>query len=215
MQNQKLISNFQQNSNNYFFMSKSTITLIVIGAVVLLLGFMGCGGYNGMVTKDQEAKSAWAKVQSQYQRRMDLIPNLVSTVKGYAEFEKSTLTAVIEARASATKMTVNADDLSPEKIKQFQASQGQLSAALGRLMVVSEQYPNLKANDQFISLQAELAGTENRIAVARNDFNDAVQSFNSSVKSFPTVLFSGLFGFKEKGYFEADAAADKAPSVKF
>ncbi|MEY2830009.1 MAG: hypothetical protein RIQ33_1867 [Bacteroidota bacterium] len=196
-------------------MSKSTITLIVIGAVVLLLGFMGCGGYNGMVTKDQEAKSAWAKVQSQYQRRMDLIPNLVSTVKGYAEFEKSTLTAVIEARASATKMTVNADDLSPEKIKQFQASQGQLSAALGRLMVVSEQYPNLKANDQFISLQAELSGTENRIAVARNDFNDAVQSFNSTIKSFPAVLFSGLFGFKEKGYFEADAAAEKAPSVKF
>jgi LemA protein len=215
MQNQKLISNFQQNSNNYFFMSKSTITLIVIGAVVLLLGFMGCGGYNGMVTKDQEAKSAWAKVQSQYQRRMDLIPNLVSTVKGYAEFEKSTLTAVIEARASATKMTVNADDLSPEKIKQFQASQGQLSAALGRLMVVSEQYPNLKANDQFISLQAELSGTENRIAVARNDFNDAVQSFNSTIKSFPAVLFSSLFGFKEKGYFEADAAAEKAPSVKF
>ncbi|MFM2224626.1 MAG: hypothetical protein RJA07_828 [Bacteroidota bacterium] len=196
-------------------MSKSTITLIVIGAVVLILGFMGCGGYNGMVKNDQEVKSSWAKVQSQYQRRLDLIPNLVSTVKGYAEFEKSTLTAVIEARASASKITVNADDLSPEKLKQFQASQGQLSQALGRLMVVSEQYPNLKANDNFMSLQAELAGTENRIAVARNDFNDVVKMYNSSIKTFPAVLFSGMFGFKEKGFFEAEAAAEKAPSVKF
>jgi LemA protein len=196
-------------------MSKSTITLIVIGAVVLILGFMGCGGYNGMVKNDQEVKSSWAKVQSQYQRRLDLIPNLVSTVKGYAEFEKSTLTAVIEARASASKITVNADDLTPEKLKQFQASQGQLSQALGRLMVVSEQYPNLKANDNFMSLQAELAGTENRIAVARNDFNDVVKMYNSSIKTFPAVLFSGMFGFKEKGFFEAEAAAEKAPSVKF
>jgi LemA protein len=196
-------------------MSKSTITLIIIGAVVLILGFMGCGGYNGMVKNDQEVKSSWAKVQSQYQRRLDLIPNLVSTVKGYAEFEKSTLTAVIEARASASKITVNADDLSPEKLKQFQASQGQLSQALGRLMVVSEQYPNLKANDNFMSLQAELAGTENRIAVARNDFNDVVKMYNSSIKTFPAVLFSGMFGFKEKGFFEAEAAAEKAPSVKF
>ncbi|MEY4877173.1 MAG: hypothetical protein RI955_1159 [Bacteroidota bacterium] len=196
-------------------MSKSTITLIVIGAVVLILGFMGCGGYNGMVKNDQEVKSSWAKVQSQYQRRLDLIPNLVSTVKGYAEFEKSTLTAVIEARASASKITVNADDLTPEKLKQFQASQGQLSQALGRLMVVSEQYPNLKANDNFMSLQAELAGTENRIAVARNDFNDVVKMYNSSIKTFPAVIFSGMFGFKEKGFFEAEAAAEKAPSVKF
>jgi LemA protein len=196
-------------------MSKSTITLIVIGAVVLILGFMGCGGYNGMVKNDQEVKSSWAKVQSQYQRRLDLIPNLVSTVKGYAEFEKSTLTAVIEARASASKITVNADDLTPEKLKQFQASQGQLSQALGRLMVVSEQYPNLKANDNFMSLQAELAGTENRIAVARNDFNDVVKMYNSSIKTFPAVLFSSMFGFKEKGFFEAEAAAEKAPSVKF
>ncbi|MEN9521658.1 MAG: hypothetical protein RL065_35 [Bacteroidota bacterium] len=196
-------------------MSKSTITLIVIGAVVLILGFMGCGGYNGMVKNDQEVKSAWAKVQSQYQRRLDLIPNLVSTVKGYAEFEKSTLTAVIEARASASKITVNPDDLTPEKLKQFQASQGQLSQALGRLMVVSEQYPNLKANDNFMSLQAELSGTENRIAVARNDFNDVVKIYNSSIKTFPAVIFSGMFGFKEKGFFEADAAAEKAPSVKF
>ena len=196
-------------------MNRSTITLIVIGAIVLILGFAGCGGYNGMVRNDQDAKSAWAKVQSQYQRRMDLIPNLVSTVKGYADFEKSTLTAVIEARASATKITVNADDLSPEKIKQFQASQGQLSQALGRLMMVSEQYPNLKANDQFLSLQAELSGTENRIAVARNDFNDAIKTYNTGIKTFPAALFSGMFGFHEKGYFEAEAAAEKAPSVKF
>ena len=196
-------------------MNRSTITLIVVGVIVLILGFTGCGGYNGMVSKDQDVKSAWAKVQSQYQRRMDLIPNLVSTVKGYADFEKSTLTAVIEARASATKITVNADDLSPEKIKQFQASQGQLSQALGRLMVVSEQYPNLKANDQFLSLQAELSGTENRISTARNDFNDAVKIYNTAIKTFPAVVFSGMFGFKEKGFFEAEAAAEKAPTVKF
>ncbi len=196
-------------------MNRSTITLIVVGVIVLILGFTGCGGYNGMVSKDQDVKNAWAKVQSQYQRRLDLIPNLVNTVKGYADFEKSTLTAVIEARASATKLTVNADDLSPEKIKQFQASQGQLSQALGRLMVVSEQYPDLKANDQFLSLQAELAGTENRISTARNDFNDAVKIYNTAIRTFPAVLFSGMFGFKEKGFFEAEAAAEKAPSVKF
>ena len=196
-------------------MNRSTITLIVVGVIVLILGFTGCGGYNGMVSKDQDVKNAWAKVQSQYQRRLDLIPNLVNTVKGYADFEKSTLTAVIEARASATKLTVNADDLSPEKIKQFQASQGQLSQALGRLMVVSEQYPDLKANDQFLSLQAELAGTENRLSTARNDFNDAVKIYNTAIRTFPAVLFSGMFGFKEKGFFEAEAAAEKAPSVKF
>ncbi len=196
-------------------MTSTTRNLLIFGGIALLLLFVGCGRYNGMVAKDQEVKSSWAKVQSQYQRRMDLIPNLVSTVKGYADFEKSTLTAVIEARASATKLTVNADDLSPEKIKQFQASQGQLSQALGRLMVVSEQYPNLKANDQFLSLQAELSGTENRIAVARNDFNSVVQDYNTFIRTFPNSLFSGMFGFKEKGYFEADAAAEKAPSVKF
>jgi LemA protein len=194
-------------------MNRSTITLIVIGVIVLILGFAGCGGYNGMVRNNQEVKNSWAKVQSAYQRRMDLIPNLVNTVKGYADFEKSTLTAVIEARASATKLTVNADDLSPEKIKQFQASQGQLSQALGRLMVVSEQYPDLKANDQFLSLQAELSGTENRINTARNDFNDAVKIYNNTIKTFPAVLFSGMFGFTEKGYFEADAAAEKAPVI--
>ncbi len=196
-------------------MTSTTRNLLIFGGIALLLLFVGCGRYNGMVTKDQDVKSSWAKVQSQYQRRMDLIPNLVSTVKGYADFEKSTLSAVIEARASATKLTVNADDLSPEKIKQFQASQGQLSQALGRLMVVSEQYPNLKANDQFLSLQAELSGTENRIAVARNDFNSTVQDYNTFIKTFPNSLFSGMFGFKEKGYFEADAAAEKAPPVKF
>ena len=196
-------------------MQPDKLLVIVVGVIVLILGFTGCGGYNGMVSKDQDVKNAWAKVQSQYQRRLDLIPNLVNTVKGYADFEKSTLTAVIEARASATKLTVNADDLSPEKIKQFQASQGQLSQALGRLMVVSEQYPDLKANDQFLSLQAELAGTENRISTARNDFNDAVKIYNTAIRTFPAVLFSGMFGFKEKGFFEAEAAAEKAPSVKF
>ncbi len=187
---------------------------LVASLLIAVISLNSCG-YNSGVSKDQAAKSAWANVENQYQRRMDLIPNLVATVKGYADFEQKTLTDVIEARAKATQITVKADDLSPEKIKQFQESQGQLSQALGRLMMVSEQYPNLKANDQFLSLQAELAGTENRIAVARKDFNDAVMDFNATIKSFPNVMFSGLFGFKEKGYFTADAGANKAPSVRF
>jgi len=188
--------------------------LIIIGAVILVMALFGGCGYNGMVNQDQSAKSAWAQVENQYQRRTDLIGNLVNTVKGYADFEQKTLTDVIEARASATKITVNADDLSPEKIRAFQQSQGQLSQALGRLMVVSEQYPNLKASEQFIMLQSELSGTENRIATARMDFNNAVQSYNTSVKTFPNVLFSGIMGFHEKGYFQAEAGANKAPKIE-
>jgi LemA protein len=159
--------------------------------------------------------NAWAGVQSDYQRRSDLIPNLVATVKGAADFEKTTLTQVIEARAKATQMTVNAQDLTPEKLQQFQQSQGQLSQALGRLMVVSEQYPQLKANENFKSLQDQLEGTENRIKVSRNNFNSAVTDYNTRVTNFPGNLFAKMFGFKERPMFQADAAAQNAPKVQF
>lgn len=196
-------------------MSTKNITLIVIGALILMLGYTGCNGYNGLIKQDENVNNAWNKVQSDYQRRSDLIPNLVNTVKGEANFEQGTLTKVIEARASATQMKVDAKDLTPEKLQQFQASQGQLSQALGRLLVVSEQYPNLRANDAFRGLQAQLEGTENRIKVARNDFNDAIQTYNVKVRSFPMNIFSGMFGFKAKEGFKAEAGSEKAPEVKF
>ncbi len=196
-------------------MNTKNLTLIVILAAVLLLGGCGCGQYNTLVTQDETVKNAWNNVQSDYQRRADLIPNLVATVKGEASFEQSTLTQVIQARASATQMKVDANDLTPEKLQQFQQSQGQLSQALGRLMVVSEQYPNLRANDAFRGLQAQLEGTENRIKVARNDFNKAVQDYNVSVRKFPATIFAGMMGFKPRTGFTADAGSEKAPSVKF
>ena len=196
-------------------MSTRNITLIVIAGLILILGWSGCNGYNGLVTQDETVNNAWNKVQSDYQRRSDLIPNLVNTVKGEANFEQTTLTKVIEARASATQMKVDAKDLTPEKLQQFQASQGQLSQALGRLLVVSEQYPNLRANEAFRGLQAQLEGTENRIKVARNDFNDAIQAYNVKVRTFPMNLFAGMFGFKTREGFKAEVGAEKAPDVKF
>ena len=168
-----------------------------------------------MVQLDENVKGKWGQVQTQYQRRADLIPNLVATVKGAANFEKSTLTAVIEARAKATSVQVDPTKLTPESIQQFQAAQGQLSSALGRLLAVSEAYPQLKANESFMGLQAQLEGTENRITVARKDFNDAVQQFNTKVRSFPANLTAKMFGFSEKGYFTAEAGSDKAPTVQF
>lgn len=196
-------------------MSTRNIVLISIVAFILLLGGCGCSGYNGLVQKDQNVKSKWANVESDYQRRSDLVPNLVNTVKGAANFEQETLTQVIEARSKATQTTVNAGDLSPEKIAAFQKAQGELSGAIGRLLVSVERYPELKATEAFRDLQAQLEGTENRIKVSRNDFNAAVQDYNTSVKKFPMVLFSGIFGFTEKGYFTADAGAEKAPTVDF
>ncbi len=196
-------------------MSTRNIVLISIVAFILLLGGCGCSGYNGLVQKDQNVKSKWANVESDYQRRADLIPNLVNTVKGAANFEQETITAVIEARSKATQTTVNANDLSPEKIAEFQKAQGQLSGAIGRLLVSVERYPELKATEAFRDLQAQLEGTENRIKVSRNDFNAAVQDYNTSVKKFPMVLFSGLFGFNEKGYFTAEAGSEKVPTVDF
>lgn len=185
-----------------------------IAAFVAITSLSSCG-YNSMVKLDENVKSKWGTVQTQYQRRADLIPNLVNTVKGAAKFEQSTLTAVVEARAKATQMTVKADDLSPESIKKYQEAQGQLSQALGKLLSITENYPELKATDQFRDLSAQLEGTENRITVARKDFNDAVQEYNSKIRSFPTNLTAGMFGFKQKGYFEADATAKDAPKVEF
>jgi LemA protein len=191
------------------------LTLIIILAAILILGGCGCGSYNSLVQQDETVKNAWNKVQSDYQRRADLIPNLVNTVKGEANFEQTTLTNVIQARASATQIMVDPNDLTPEKVQQFQAAQGQLSQALGRLLAVSEAYPNLRANDAFRGLQAQLEGTENRIKVARNDFNDAVQTYNTKVRSFPTNIFAGMMGFSQRQGFAAEAGAEKAPEVKF
>ena len=196
-------------------MKSSNLILIVILAAVLILGGCGCGQYNGLVQQDEVVKNAWNNVQSDYQRRADLIPNLVNTVKGEANFEQTTLTQVIEARASATQMRVNPDDLTPENIEKYQKSQGQLSQALGRLLMVSEQYPTLRANDAFRGLQAQLEGTENRIKVARNDFNGAIQTYNTQVRKFPTNLFAGIMGFKQRQGFAAEAGSEKAPEVKF
>ena len=196
-------------------MNTKNLTLIVIAALVLLLGGCGCSGYNGLVQQDETVKKAWNNVQSDYQRRSDLIPNLVSTIKGEANFEQTTLTNVIQARASATQIKLDAKDLSPEKIKEFQAAQGQLSQALGKLMVLTENYPNLKANEAFRGLQAQLEGTENRIKVARNDFNAAVADYNIKARSFPMNILAGLTGFKPKEGFQAEAGSEKAPEVKF
>ncbi len=189
---------------------------ISIIAITLLAGtLLSSCGYNTFVTGEENVKQAWAQVENQYQRRADLIPNLVSTVKGYAAHESSTLEGVIEARAKATRVTVNADDLSPEAIAKYQEAQGQVSSALGRLMAIAESYPDLKANQNFLELQAQLEGTENRISVERQRFNTAVQSYNTSLRRFPNLLFAKLFGFKEHGYFQAAEGAATAPTVQF
>jgi len=168
-----------------------------------------------MVQMDENVKAKWGAVESQYQRRADLIPNLVNTVKGVANFEKSTLVDVTNARARATSIQVDPTKLTPETIQKYQAAQGQLSTALGRLLVASENYPQLKANDNFTALQAQLEGTENRINIARLDFNSAVQEYNSKIRSFPANITAKMFGFTEKGYFQADAGASKVPTVQF
>jgi LemA protein len=196
-------------------MNSKNLGIIIVLGLILLLGGCGCSGYNTMVSQDQNVKSKWGNVQSEYQRRSDLIPNLVNTVKGAADFEKSTLEAVVNARAKATATTIDPANLTPENIAKFQQAQGELSGALSRLLVTIERYPDLKANQNFRDLQAQLEGTENRIKVSRNDFNASVQTFNTTVKSFPNNIFAGMFGFKEKGYFAADAGAEKAPTVDF
>ncbi len=195
--------------------SKGLIIVAIIGFIVLLAGCGGCNTYNSLIGLDENVKNKWAAVQSQYQRRADLIPNLVNTVKGEANFERGTLNDVISARARATQITVNPDDLTPEKVQQFQQAQGQLSQALGRLLMVTENYPNLRANEGFRNLQVQLEGTENRITVARNDFNTSVQEYNTRVRRFPANIFAGMLGFSPKTPFEADAGSQNAPDVDF
>src|SRR3954471_15900995 len=198
--------------------TRNLALIVILGLVVLVGGCVGCGSISFQkrgVALDENVKAKFANVQSEYQRRSDLIPNLVSTVKGEANFEQTTLENVIKARASATQIRVDPNDLTPEKVQQFQAAQGQLSQALGRLLVVTENYPNLRANDAFRGLQAQLEGTENRIKTSRNDFNDAVQTYNTKVRTFPTNIFAGMMGFRPRSGFTADAGAERAPDVKF
>ena len=192
--------------------------LIVIGSIILgvfLLYSFFAGRYNTMVELQTPVDGQWANVQSAYQRRADLIPNLVNTVKGYAEFEKSTLTDVISARAKATSVNIDASKLNAESMKQFQAAQDGLSSSLSRLLVSVEKYPELKANQNFLELQAQLEGTENRINVERNKFNDLVKEYNIYIKKFPNNMLAGLYGMQAKNFFEASAGSDKAPEVKF
>lgn len=196
-------------------MNRSTLILVSILGVVVLILFWGVGAYNRLVGLSEGTESQWANVQSAYQRRADLIPNLVATVKGYAEFEQSTLTQVIEARSKATSVQISADNLTPEKVAEFQKAQSELKGALSRLLVSVERYPDLKANQNFLALQSQLEGTENRINVERDRFNEQVRTFNSAVKRIPTSLVAAIGGFDARGYFEADAAAQEAPDVSF
>ncbi|MBK8558045.1 MAG: LemA family protein [Lewinellaceae bacterium] len=193
---------------------RKILPFVVLGLIVVLV-FSMCGSYNTAVGKDEAVKKSWSQVENQYQRRADLIPNLVNTVKGYADFEKSTLEAVIQARANATKVSINADNLTPENLQQFEQAQGALSGALSRLLVTMERYPDLKANQNFLDLQTQLESTENRISVERKNFNEAVNEYNSYIRRFPTNLLTGIFGFSPKGYFQSAPGNDKAPEVKF
>jgi len=182
---------------------------------VFSANFYGCG-YNSLVQQEEKVNGAWSQVENQYQRRADLIPNLVSTVKGYAEFEKSVLTDVTDARSRVGSVQIKAEDLNdPEKFQKYQEAQDKLSSSLSRLLLVAENYPNLKANENFLQLQSQLEGTENRIAVERKKFNDAVQEYNTSIRSFPTLISAKIFGFKDKSYFKSVAGSEKAPDVKF
>ena len=193
---------------------KKILPLVMIGLVVVLV-FSMCGSYNSAVTKDENLKKAWSQVENQYQRRADLIPNLVNTVKGYANFEQQTLTQVVEARASATQVKIDPNNLTPEAIQRFEQAQQGLSGALGRLLMVTENYPDLKANQNFMDLQKQLEGTENRISVERKNFNEAVQEYNQMIRKFPNNIYMGIFGFSAKGYFQSQAGSEKAPEVKF
>ncbi len=196
-------------------MTKRIVTLFFLFVVLLLLGSFLWGTYNRLVKREENVKMAWSQVENQYQRRADLIPNLVNTVKGYAEHERETLTRVIEARAKATQTTVNADNLNAESLEAFGEAQSELSRALSRLMVVIEKYPDLKANENFILLQGQLEGTENRIAFVRNEFNEAVNKYNVFRRRFPKNLIAMLLGFKRQAYFEAETGSDVAPEVEF
>ena len=191
------------------------ITLLVILGLVLILGVWGCSGYNGLVKQDESVGKAWNNVNSEYQKRSDLVGNLVNTVKGAAKFEQETLTKLVEARAKATSVNLTADQLTPENMAKFQQAQSQMSGALSRLLVVVENYPDLKANQNFLQLQGSLEGIENDVKNSRKTFNDAVNSYNVKVRSFPMNMLSGMFGFHKKEGFKADEGAEKAPKVEF
>ncbi|MDH6356626.1 LemA family protein [Parabacteroides sp. PF5-9] len=197
-------------------MGKSKLLGILIPIVLIVILFVWVKGvYNNMVIQDENVKTAWSQVENQYQRRQDLIPNLVNTVKGYATHESETLEGVVNARAKASQTNINADNLTEESMQQFQAAQGELSSALSRLMVVVERYPDLKANQNFLELQAQLEGTENRISVERMRFNEVAQAYNTYIRQFPNTIFAGMFGFHPKAYFSANPGAEKAPVVTF
>ena len=196
-------------------MKKGCIGLIVLGVIALALFGWVKNSYNGLVADQESVETAWAQVENVYQRRADLIPNLVETVKGYAKHEQETLEGVIEARANATKVTIDPTNMTPEKLKEFQKAQGELGSALGRLIAIQENYPDLKANENFRDLQVQLEGTENRINEARNKYNEAVQKYNVVIRSFPKNILAGMFGFAQMTKFEAEAGAEKAPQVKF
>lgn len=193
-------------------MKKSMIILIVVAVAAIL---WGSTSYNGLVSMDEQVSEQWANVEAQYQRRADLIPNLVNTVKGYATHEKETLEGVIAARSQATQIKVNADELTPEKLAEYQKAQGAISSALGKLLMISEKYPELKANQNFQELQAQLEGTENRINVARINFNKTAKEFNTQIRRFPKNILAGMFGFEKRAYFEASEGAEQAPKVEF
>lgn len=197
---------------NITFMKK---TWIIIIAVIAVIAIYGVSSYNSMVSQEEAVGTAWSNVENQYQRRADLIPNLVNTVKGYAAHEKETFDAVVSARAKATQTTVSIDDLTPEKMEAYLRAQGEVGSALSRLLAVTENYPELKANENFQTLQAQLEGTENRISVERRNFNDVARAYNTSIRRFPKNIFAGMFGFEKRPYFEAQEGAEKAPEVKF
>lgn len=193
-------------------MKKGTIiTIAAVAAVILWL----VGAYNGMVTAEEGVDTAWSQVENVYQRRADLIPNLVATVKGYAQHESETLEGVVNARAKATQITVDPENLTPEALEEFNKAQGELGSALGRLLAVTEAYPDLKANENFKELQAQLEGTENRIATERMKFNETAKEYNTMIRKFPKSILASVFGFEKKPYFEAQAGAEKAPEIQF
>ena len=194
-------------------MNTKSITLIVIGLFVLLLGFTGCNSYNGLVSGDQEVKKAWSDVETNYQRRSDLYNSVIKTIEGSANFEKSTLRDVLAARASATQIKVDINN--PATLQKFQAAQGQLQSSFGRLMAIAEAYPDLKTSKSFQDFQTQIEGTENRINIARKDYNTSVEGYNLQVRHFPNNIFAGIFHFNEKAYYQADAGSENAPNIQF
>lgn len=192
---------------------KKSIWIII--AVIVILVIWCISSYNGLISLEENVNNQWANVETQYQRRADLIPNLVNTVKGYATHESETLEAVVAARSKATQITVDADNLTPQKLAEYQKAQGAVSSALGKLLAIQESYPDLKANENFKELQAQLEGTENRINVARTNFNNAAKSYNVTIRRFPNSMFAGMFGFDKRSYFEAAEGASQAPQVQF